>query len=104
MNIKTKAHLYAFVTLFGLIGFATGFVTGISWLSDHYGAGPAVAIGFGLPIGALFYWFIYMHFRFEIDINRIRAEIIAGPEAKLSDAQDKPRPTTTWDEFLDERK
>ena len=103
MNISTKAHLYAFVTLFGLIGFATGFVTGISWLFDHYGAGPAVAIGFGLPIGVLFYWFIYMHFQFELDMKRIRAEIIAGPEAKLSDSQDKPRPTTTWDEVLERK-
>mgnify|MGYP003345246251 FL=1 len=103
MNTNTKAHLYAFTTLFGVIGFMTGFGTGINWLFDHYGAGPAVAIGFGLPMGALAYWFIYMHFHFELDMKRIRAEIIAGPEAKLSDAQDKPRPTTTWDEVLERK-
>jgi hypothetical protein len=82
MNTNTKAHLYTFVTLFGVIGFMAGFGTGISWLFDHYGAGVAVAIGFGLPAVGIVYLLIYVHFRFDMDLARRRAEIAAMPDVK----------------------
>jgi hypothetical protein len=93
MNTNTKAHLYAFVTLFGGGGAVAGYATGISWIYDHYGTGPAVIVGFVLPVMAIFYAFAYVLYYTDIAHKERLAEIAALPplpELKLSDAHDKP--------------